>query len=77
MTEADDTGPETFRALSVKFANMAAELLEEKRLTNLHLQTIASQIALRTAPRSYPYLVAAVTILSAWRIADLFRHITP
>jgi hypothetical protein len=75
VSEPDDTTPDTWKSLSAKYADLAAECLRERKVTNLHLETISRRLGF--APRSYPYLLAAVVFLVGLRILDLFHRFAP
>ena len=80
MTEESGTvtEPETWKALSAKYASLAAECLQERKQTNLHLDTISRQLTMgRFLPRSYPYLIAAVLVLVSLRILDVWHRFSP
>jgi hypothetical protein len=71
----DDTKPDSFKVLSQKYADAYAECVAERRITNLHLETISRRLAF--APRSYPFIIAAVSILLGLRLIDLVHRFVP
>jgi hypothetical protein len=70
MTD-DDTKPDSFKVLSQKYADAYAECIAERKLTNLHLETISKRLGF--APRSYPFLIAGVCLLLILHVLDILH----
>jgi hypothetical protein len=73
--DAETTTPETWKALAGKYADLAAECLKERKVTNLHLDVIARRLGF--APKTYPILVAVVVCLLCLRLLDLVHRFSP